>query len=302
MSYGVDVRVVGRDGVPIPRTHRHFEEVVARTQHVNLVRPTSAVDLDYARKLFEGQRAFFFFGFNDDVDQAYEDIWPVGGDINWQTAATIVEVLSTNAADESTSGIGTRSVEIHGLDAVGNDQDEVILMNGVNAVQSVKSYIRINKMHNETVGTYGGSHEGDITCQVTGGGAVLSKMVGREGSINVSPQYGTGEAGNGFWSVPKGKVLYITDLRVAVTVKGNATVDIILYEREGITNVDAPYDPRRILWSAFAIDAPVEKRFKSHIKIKQLTDIWFRAKGSGTNNKISVSLDFYLLDRNASGA
>ena len=130
----------------------------------------------------------------------------------------------------------------------------------------------------------------------------MSLMTGREGDPDVSVQYGTGEAGNGYWSVPLGKVLYITELTVVPNVKSSQTIDIVLYEREGILNTSAPQDPRRILWSAIEINAPVSKRFKSHIKVKALTDIWFRAKGTGSNNNIAVSLDFYLLDQNASGA
>jgi len=37
------------------------------------------------------------------------------------------------------------------------------------------------------------------------------------------------------------------------------------------------------------------------VKIKALTDLWFRAKGSATS-KVSVDLDFYLVDADASGA
>ena len=127
-------------------------------------------------------------------------------------------------------------------------------------------------------------------------------MTGREGSVDTAAVYGTGEAGNGYWTVPLDKVLYITRLEVTPNVKSNQTIDIVLYEREGILNTTAPNDPRRILWSAIEIDRPVLKVFKSHIKIKNLTDIWFRAKPSGTNSKVSVSLDFYLLDEDASGA
>ena len=102
--------------------------------------------------------------------------------------------------------------------------------------------------------------------------------------------------------MPKGKVLYITDLSVTPNVKTSQTIDIILYEREGILDTTSPtYDPRRILWNAVEINETITKRFKSHIKIKQLTDIWFRVFSSSTNSKVSVSLDFYLLDRNADG-
>ena len=266
------------------------------------VRQTTEVDLDYARKHMPGGRAFFFFGFNDSMTSGtWEDVWPNASDVPWLTTAAKMEVVSSNAADAS-AGTGVRQVELHGLSTTGVNQDEIITMNGTTAVESSLTYIRVNKLHNENVGTYGGSHEGDITCRVTGAGSTQSLMTGREGSVDVSSQYGSGEAGNGYWSVPLDKVLYITRLEVTPNVKANQTIDIVLYEREGILNTSAPQDPRRIIWSAIEIDKPVEKVFKSHIKIKNLTDLWFRAKPSGTNSKVSVSLDFYLVDEDASGA
>jgi hypothetical protein len=260
----------------------------------------SAPDIALAREEIPGQRSFFFFGFNDDVDTAWEDIHPNGGDIQWQTTAAKVEVLSTHA-DDTAAGAGVRSVEIHGLSATGVNQDEVIAMNGTTAVESALTYIRVNKMHNETVGTYGGSHRGNVTCRVTGGGAVLSLMTGEEGAVDSSVQYGSGEAGNGYWSVPLGKTMYITRLQVIPNVKASQTVNIVLYEREGLLTVAAPFDSRRVLWQAIEINEHIEKEFKSHLKIKPLTDVFFRAVGSGTNNKIEVFLDFYLLDTNTAG-
>ncbi len=268
-------------------------------------RQVAQIDLDFARKHIPGGRSFFFFGHNDTVDTAYEDIYPGGGDINWQTTAAKIKVQSSNASDAS-AGIGTRQVEIHGLSATGVDQDEVITMNGITAVESSLTYIRVNKLHNENVGTYGGSHEGDIECRVTNAtfanGALLSKMVGEEGNVDVSVQYGLGEASNGFWSVPLGKVMYITHLTVNVQIGTNKTVDIILYEREGILNTSAPMDPRRIIWNAFGVEGVHDEEFKSHIKIKALTDIWFRAKAEANGTRVDVKLHFYLVDADADGA
>ena len=270
-------------------------------RYVYLVRAASSIDIDLARKQIPRHRAFFFFGFNNDVGTSYEDIHPNGGNINWQEAAVTVEIVSTNAADTS-DGLGVQSVEIHGLSDTGEDQDEVIATNGTSAVTSAKTYRRINKMHNEAVGTYGGSHQGNITCQVESAGAILSQMTGVEGSVNDGVQYGSGEAGNGYWSVPLGKVLYITELTVNIDAGANKTADVVLYEREGILDTTTPFDPRRVIWNVQASAGEVKKTFKSHIKIKELTDLWFRAKGSTTGVKIACSLDFYLFDKNADNA
>jgi hypothetical protein len=265
----------------------------------------ASFDLSVARQHITGQRSFFFFGFNEDLDTGWEDIWPGGGDVQWQTAAAKVKIASSHAADTS-DGLGCRSVEIHGLSATGVDQSEVIATNGVTAAESTLEYIRVNKLHSEDVGTYGGSHQGVIDCRVTNvtfaNGALLSSMKGDEGASGDSVQYGRGEAGNGFWSVPLGKVLYITRLEVAMNLKANESISVSLYERDNLLTVGAPFAPRRVLWEVAEITEPYKKEFKSHIKIKSLADIWFRAKGSAADNKLEVWLDFYLVDTDTEGA
>lgn len=264
------------------------------------IRPTNSIDIDLARKQIEGQRSFFFFGFNSGVGTSFEDIHPSGGNINWQQTASVIAIQSTNINDDIT-GLGCRSVEIHGLAGGGTDTSEVIELAGTTTVYSVNSYVRLNLMHNEQVGTYGGSHQGDIKAFYnTVTGDMASVMAGVEGSTNSSVQYGMGEACNGYTSVPLDKVLYITSIEVEPNIGSNKTVDVILYEREGILNVTAPFDPRRVLWNAIEFDHSIKKPLKSFIKIKQLTDVFFRARGS-SSSKIAVHMDYYLLDRNSQG-
>ena len=228
-----------------------------------------AMDLEYARIQVGGNnRAFFFFGFNDLVGTGgatvWSDIWPPNTGINWQTAAQSIEVVSTSAADNGTTpGLGVRSVEVHGLSATGVDQDEIILTNGTTPVAGSLTYIRVNKMHSETCGTYGGSHQGDITCQVAGAGAVLSTMTGIEGAVDTAVVYGSGEAGNGFWSVPLDLVMYITRLEVIPNFgASNKTIDIALYEREDILDSTLPVAPRRVLWQEEGIEGADCKRLQ----------------------------------------
>lgn len=279
-----------------------MSSTIQGTEDVSLVRDPTHFDLDAARIHIAGQRSFFFFGFNDVVNTTWVDIHPTSGNINWQTAAVSIEVISSSAADNGTTpGLGVQSVEVHGLSATGADQSEVILTNGTAAVAGALTYFRVNKMHSETCGTYGGSHQGDITCRVASAGAILSKMTGEEGSVDTAVVYGSGESGNGYWSVPLGKVMYLTRLEVIPDVSGNKTVTVALYEREDILDVTTPFAPRRVLWQAANITSSVEKVFKSHIKIKALTDVWFRAKASGAA-AVEVSLDFYLVDADSDGA
>lgn len=279
-----------------------LDEILQPEVEAQVIRPGTSFDLDTARQHIMGQKASFFFGYNGAVTSTWTDIHPGGGDINWQTAAQSIEIVSTHVDDNGTTpGPGVHSVEVHGLSATGEDQDEVILTNGTAAVAGTLTYTRVNKVHSELVGTYGGSHRGDITCQVAGGGAMLSVMKGLEGAVNSTVQYGSGEAGNGYWSVPLGKVMYITRLGVVPDVSGNKTVDVVLYERDSLLDVTTPFVPRRILWEESAATESISKEFKSHLKIKSLADIWFRARSSGTS-AVAVSLDFYLVDADSEGA
>ncbi|MDB4786192.1 hypothetical protein OAG36_00510 [bacterium] len=303
----LSIQVQYSSNADILLAHQLDEILPLETESI-IVRPGTHFDLDVARQHITGQRSFFFFGFNNAVGTSWEDLWPAGGNINWQTAAAKVKIASSDAADNGTTpGLGVHSVEIHGLSATGVDQDEIILTNGTTPVESTLSYVRVNKMHSEMCGTYGGSHQGDIECRVTNAvfanGALLAKMTGVEGSVDTAVVYGSGEAGNGFWSVPLGKVAYITRLEVIPDTATNKDIDIALYEREDILDVTTPFAPRRVLWSESAVNSTIEHEFKSHIKIKALTDIWFRARtvSSGTS-LIEVNLDFYLVDANSNGA
>jgi hypothetical protein len=264
-------------------------------------------DLASARVHIAGEEAKFFFGQNNALQaDVFEDVTASGGDLHWPIAAAKVKVASSHAADDATGpGLGLQSVELHGLDASGNAIDEVLELNGTTPVESVNSYVRLTLMHNEEVGTYGGSHRGTITCRVTNAtfanGALLATMTGLEGSTGDSVQFGYGEAQLGFTSVPLGKVLYIT--RLEVVPNSSKAIDVVLYERDGLLTVADPFQPRRIIWSADELINPVEKEFKSHIKIKGLADLWFRAEAiTGGTSGISVWLDYYLVDADADGA
>jgi hypothetical protein len=138
-----------------------------------------------------------------------------------------------------------------------------------------------------------------VTNATFGNGALLATMTGLEGAADSSVQFGFGEAQNGWTSVPLGKVLYIT--RLEVVPNSTKAIDVILYEREGILTTSDPFLPRRVIWSADSLEEHVEKDFKSYIKIKGLTDLWFRAEGAGAASGVSVSLDYYLVDADTNG-
>lgn len=277
-----------------------LNEILPQESEATLVRPGSSFPLEAARSHITGNNAEFFIGHNS-AFSTIEDIWATGGTVPWSSSAVSLEVLSTNANDDGTGTPlgGLHSVEIHGLDATGADQEEVVVLNGTTPVALANTYTRINKMHSQEAGTYGGSHQGNITLRIPSG-ATWSTMTGNEGVVNSSIQYGSGESGNGFYTVPLGKVLYITQLAYHPDVSANKSMTIKLYEREDILNTADTFGPRREIWGVDAINTGDIVPFPSHIKIKPLTDIWFRATATNTS-ALEVSLDFYLVDEDSAG-
>lgn len=105
------------------------------------------------------------YGRNPDIDNSadYEALWNGGGLYTGfnATAAETVEVFSDDASDAA-AGTGARTVRIFGLDGDYNEQEEVITLNGVTAVDSANTYIRCFRLIVESAGS-GGENAGEIT-------------------------------------------------------------------------------------------------------------------------------------------
>jgi autotransporter-associated beta strand protein len=82
---------------------------------------TEPFDLQVSRNLIGGHSVVTVFGYNPDVDTTEESIWPDGGTIPHPTVASVLSIVSTNAADDS-AGTGARTVYIEGV----NDNYEIV--------------------------------------------------------------------------------------------------------------------------------------------------------------------------------
>lgn len=79
-------------------------------------------------------------------------IWEAGGAYNWLAAPTVLEVLSSSAADTAL-GVGARTVRILGLDGNWDPQEEIVTLNGVAPVLTTKLFLRINQFTVASAGT-----------------------------------------------------------------------------------------------------------------------------------------------------
>jgi hypothetical protein len=146
---------------------------------ISLERRSEDFALQVARGQIPGHRVVQVFGYNGDVDQTEESVWPNGGVVPHPTAASVLKISSSSAADTA-EGTGARTVYIGGVDSVFNEIGETVTLNGQTAVNTVNSYKYVNYLYVLTVGT-GNSNAGDInvgTGTVTDGvPAVLYDMI-----------------------------------------------------------------------------------------------------------------------------
>jgi hypothetical protein len=126
------------------------------------------------------------------------DCWEGGGAYPFQSTATVLEILSASANDTA-AGTGGRTFLLEGLDANFNPINETLTLNGVTPVQTVKSYLRVNRLVIASAGS-GNVNAGDVTLRVTGAGA--TQGIARAG---------TGFAKTCIYTVPTGFTLFLTD-------------------------------------------------------------------------------------------
>ncbi len=99
-----------------------------------------------------GVKSIFKFGTNTDVGTTEETIWAAGGLYVTPTTATVASIASTSV-DDTAAGTGARTILIQGLDEDFLEQEEIITLNGQTIVQSVNTYIRLNRMFVLTAGS-----------------------------------------------------------------------------------------------------------------------------------------------------
>jgi len=109
-------------------------------------------------------------GNNPDIDTAPEDIWSGGGQYPWMTAATPLEILSTDANDTS-AGTGARTVTIVGLDINYGIVTQSVILNGITPVAIPMPLFRINSAMITSAGT-GRVNAGDINIRDVSGATV----------------------------------------------------------------------------------------------------------------------------------
>ena len=215
------------------------------------------------------------FGFNPDVDDALETVWAQGGLYSYLSVATVLKVSSSSTADDS-AGTGARTVQLFGLDANYDEINETVTLDGQTAVNTTKSYLRINRMIVRTAGT-GGINAGVI---YAGTGTVTAGVpANKYATIAV----GDGQSLMALWTVPAGYTLYVsqTDVTVATTQNNKySTVSLVARPLGEVFQVKDRFVKAE---SQTTIDYAFPLRFE------EKTDIEYRCIGDSAGADIAIS-------------
>lgn len=212
------------------------------------------------------------------------------GDYKTPIAATSLEIISSNANDNS-SGSGARELTIIGLDANWDKVTQTVATNGTTAVALTTDLIRVFDWHVTQSGTYAtatsASHAGDLTIQESGGGAIWD-------TIPVSP-VGEAQSSIGVYTVPNGYTAYL--LSKSIFVDSNKDADLYFFQRPNADDVTATYTGvRKIIEKDLAVSGGLRQTFLSpRGTFIGACDIGYMAKGNSSTANVSVEFELLLV-------
>jgi uncharacterized protein YrzB (UPF0473 family) len=89
-----------------------------------------------------GLKTIHEFGHNLNVDTNYKTLWSVGTTYSYLSSATILKISSSDTNDDDGDN-GARTVLVQGLDTHYNEIEEIVTLDGQNAVNTSKKYLRV---------------------------------------------------------------------------------------------------------------------------------------------------------------
>jgi len=256
---------------------------MAQISSITRVGKTEPFELQVARGQISWHYPQFKFGFNPDVDNALETVWAEGGLYGYLSAASVLKV-SSSSTDDAAAGTGARTVQLYGLDADYNEINEIVTLNGQTSVNSVNSFLRINRMVIRSAGS------GEINAGViyAGTGTVTS---GVPANKYATIAIGDGQTLMALWTVPAGYTAYLfqTDLTAACTTS-NKLLNVRIVSR--------PFGEVFQIKDKFGMGVggeTVTQLYQYPLKFEEKTDLEVRAIGDAGSANIQVSAGLDIL-------
>lgn len=223
-----------------------------------------------------GYSSFSVFGYNPDLDQVEESVWPDGGTVPHPTSASQLTIASSSSNDDgSPAGTGARTVYIEGLDGSYNTISETVILNGTSGVTTSNSYLYVNQFYVATAGS-GGANAGEITAKVS---ATLYDIIG----------VGENQRTTGHYCVPAGYTAYLMN-GVFSSGQASGTTGV-----SGFLKSHGPDGIVRTIAVSTLNNGAVQYDFVNPTKIPEKYCIGATAIGAANNNSVSSMFNILLV-------
>lgn len=237
--------------------------------------------LQVSRNQIQGHSDVIVFGYNPDLDQTEESIWPNGGTVPHPTAESVLKISSTSASDTS-DGTGARTVFIEGLDGDFNVVSETVILNGQTEVNTVNLYLYVNTFYVATVGS-GGANAGDVNAGTgtvtTGVPAVLYDMIATGFNQRTTAHY----------CVPAGYTGYMVKGVITAGQATGSTAVTAFLKQHGTDNI------LRVGAVSAINNGSVAYDFDPPYTIPEKNCIGASAIGAANNNSVSAFFNIVLI-------
>ena len=183
-------------------------------------------------------------------------------------AATALRIKAGGNALDTATGTGARSVRLYGLNALGDEVEEVLATAGASASASTtNTFIRLYLVEVYESGTYGtqsaGSHAGNITIENVAGTENWAQI-----QLNGFP---SGTTGIGSITVPRNHVGLVSAINISVD--HTKATDLIILKREGILQTAAPYSPIVKVQEFIGVSNSIMIKFDVPLRLRMIRSV-----------------------------
>lgn len=258
--------------------------------HRDYYKRVSDFGVDIAKGEVPGHSVIQKFGRNSAVSSTFVPIC-LSGFYRTPTSNTALEVVSTSINDDI-AGTGARTIYYEGLQNSGGNLvvvSDVVELDGTTAVALPDQLIRLYRWYVASSGTYAsqssGSHQGDLTIQESGGGAVWSKIE-NNGFPRAQSQIGA-------YTVPSGYTAYVS--KISYSVESDKEADILMFKREGVLNTSAPYNAMTLVTEINSATGNYTVEYRTPLKFEEETDFGFLGKLKANTGPMTVDFEIKLV-------
>lgn len=229
-----------------------------------------------------GQESINKFGQNDIVGTVEEDVQTQGGTLVFLTSAELMSIISSDPANDNSTGSNAHSVLIEGLDENFTGISEIINLSS-SAVNTTQQYIRVFRFKVNEVGTYGVTNAGNIVATAT------------SGSVQIEIEAGSGQSETSHFTVPKGKRAILK--RISISMDTGKVVSIKGLIRENANNTISSFSPIKKIKHFVGLDTPLLLTDSDGLLLEEKTDVWFTAQTPTGTAAVSINYDMVLYDK-----